>query len=59
MSSWTMPFTVAESVDLTGIEPGSKVHLELSVDWIRSEPGRIIAIKTLPEDAVLSFDASN
>ncbi len=59
MKSMTMPFAVAKSVDLTGIEPGSKVYFELSVDWNRSEPGRITAIETLPEDTVLTFDASN
>jgi len=59
MKSMTMPFTVAESVDLTGIEPGSKVHFELAVDWSLSEPGVITAIETLPEDTVLTFGGSN
>lgn len=56
MKSMTMPFTVADSVDLTDIEPGSRVQIELSVDWNRSEPALILSIELLPEDAALSFE---
>jgi Cu/Ag efflux protein CusF len=56
MKSMTMPFIVADSVDMTGIEPGSRVQIELSVDWNRTEPGLIGSIEFLPEDAVLSFE---
>ena len=55
MKSMTMPFTVADSVDLTDIEPGSRVQIELSVDWNRSEPGLILSIEFLPE---MRFSAS-
>ena len=56
MKSMTMAFTVADSVDLTDIELGSRLKIELSVDWHRTEPGLITAIELLPEDAVLSFE---
>jgi len=59
MKSMTMPFTVADSVDLTGIEPGSRVRFEPSVDWDRTEPGLIITIAHLPDDAVLSFEIAD
>jgi len=57
MKSMTMPFTVADSVDLTGMEPGSRVHLELAIDWSRADPALITAIGILPDDTVLSFEA--
>lgn len=57
MKSMTMPFTVADDVDLTGFEPGSRVQIQLSVDWDRAEPGLITAIETLPEDVLLSFES--
>lgn len=59
MKSMTMPFTVADTVELTGLEPGSRVRFELSVDWNRAEPGLITALETLPDDAILSFEASD
>lgn len=57
MKSMTMPFTVADSVDLTDIEPGSRVEIELSVDWQRIEPALITTIEFLTEDVDLSFEA--
>ena len=58
MKSMTMPFTVEDGVDLTGIEPGSKVRFELSVDWDRAEPGLISAVEPLPQDTVLDIGRS-
>ncbi len=53
MKSMTMPFAVDAGVDLSGIEAGSKIDFELSVDWSRREPGLITAISLLPEDTEL------
>ena len=55
MKSMTMPFTVADSVDLAGIQAGSKVSFELSVDWSRAEPALIESIETLGEDTPLAL----
>lgn len=59
MKSMTMPFAVAEDVDLTTIEPGSRVRFELSVDWNRGDPGLITSIEVLPEDVLLEFETSD
>ena len=58
MKSMTMPFTVAESVDLTGIEPGARVRFELSVDWDRTDPALITSLGLLPPNTVLGFESS-
>ncbi len=57
MKSMTMPFTVANTVHLTGFEPGSRVRFELAVDWHRRDPALITSIETLPDDVLLSFEA--
>lgn len=59
MKSMTMPFTVAESVDLEGIEPGTKILFRLTVDWSASEPALITAIETLPPDTALQLGAQD
>ena len=41
MEAMTMPFTVAENVDLGGIGVGSEILFELTVDWSAAEPGLI------------------
>ena len=39
MDAMTMPFHLAESVDLTGVDPGDKVGFRLDVDWKRRRTG--------------------
>jgi Cu/Ag efflux protein CusF len=56
MKAMTMPFTAAESVDLTGVEPGSKISFELTVDWSAPEPALITKLQVLPPDTQLVFD---
>lgn len=56
MKSMTMPFAVADSVDVSSLEPGAKVKFELSVDWNRREPGLVTALMPLPADTILDFD---
>lgn len=55
MKSMTMPFSVAESVDLTGVQAGSKISFALSVDWSRTEPALIESLEILTEEAVLEL----
>lgn len=59
MKSMTMPFSVAESVDLAELEPGSRIQFELSVDWNRADPGLITSLEFLAEDSILSFEVSD
>ena len=59
MKSMTMPFTVADTVDLSAVEPGARIMIALSVDWDRPEPGLITAIEFLPADVVLDFEVAN
>ena len=58
MKSMTMPFTVAESVDLEGIGPGTKLQFRLTVDWTAPEPALITAIEVLPAETPLQLDGS-
>jgi hypothetical protein len=57
MKSMTMPFAVADHIDLGPYGPGSRVEIQLSVDWDRVEPGLIMAIEPLPDDVLLSFES--
>lgn len=58
MKSMTMPFTVAESVDLDGITPGTKILFQLTVDWSAPEPALITAIEVLPPESTLQLESS-
>jgi len=57
MKPMTMPFTVAESVDLEGIVPGTKILFHLTVDWSAPEPALITAIEILPPDSALQLES--
>ena len=59
MKSMTMPFTVAESVDLEGIAPGTKILFHLTVDWSAPEPALITAIEILVPDSALQLESPN
>ena len=59
MKSMTMPFTVAESVDLEGITPGTKIAFQLTVDWSAPEPALITGIEVLPPDSELQLGSSD
>jgi Cu/Ag efflux protein CusF len=56
MDAMTMPFNLAESVDLTGVEPGDKVSFRLDVDWSAGVPARIGHLESLPVETQLSFE---
>lgn len=56
MDAMTMPFQLAESVDLSGVEPGDKVSFRLDVDWSASVPARIGSLEVLEPDTPLSFE---
>lgn len=58
MDAMTMPFHLLESIDLAGIEPGSKVSFLLDVDWSASVPARIASLEILPVETQLSFEES-
>ena len=58
MDAMTMPFHLAESVDLTGVEPGDKVSFRLDVDWSAGVPARIGHLEALPAETQLSFEKS-
>jgi Cu/Ag efflux protein CusF len=57
MNSMTMPFHLAEAVDLSPIEPGDKVRFRLDVDWSAGVPARIVQLEVLSADTQLSFEA--
>ena len=59
MDSMVMPFAVADGLDLSGLEVGSKVRFELTVDWSAKVPGRITRIETLPAETALSFESND
>lgn len=55
MDSMSMPFPVASGVELTEIEPGSKVDFTLEVEWEGEPPYRVVRIEELPADTELDF----
>lgn len=55
MQVMTMPFAVAETVELSGIEVGARIAFDLRVDWSAPQPGLVTAIELLPPDAELSL----
>lgn len=55
MDSMTMPFEVAEDVDLAGIAPGDKIAFTLEVDWFGDTPQQITAIEKLDPAAEIEF----
>ncbi len=57
MESMTMSFFVDEIVDLGELEKGDKIELELTVDWSAKVPGEVTAIRVLPAETQLSFEA--
>ena len=59
MESMTMSFVVADDIDLAGIDQGTKISFELTVDWSASVPGQVTTIRILPTETQLSFEASD
>ena len=59
MDAMTMPFHIAESVDLTQVAPGDRVSFRLDVDWSASVPARIGFLEVLPGETRLSFEGSD
>ena len=56
MSSMTMPFPTADSVDVASLAPGDKVELTLEVRWQGSPPYQISQLHKLPPDTQLDFE---
>jgi len=56
MDAMTMPFHIAESVDLTQVEPGDRVSFRLDMDWSASVPARIGSLEVLPGETRLGFE---
>lgn len=56
MASMTMPFPVAESVDVDDLAPGDKVEMTFEVRWDGDQPLRVVEVEELPGDTVLDFE---
>jgi hypothetical protein len=56
MAAMTMPFPVAEEVDLAGFAVGDVVRFDLTVDWEASRPVAVTAIEKLPAGTELALD---
>lgn len=55
MGSMSMPFPLADGVDLGAIAPGDKVAFTLEVEWEGEPPYRVTRIEKLPADTELDF----
>ncbi len=55
MSSMSMPFPVADDVDLAEREVGDKVRFTLSVDWDGDPAYQVTSMEALPEDTELEY----
>lgn len=58
MASMTMPFPLADSIDLEGVEEGDKVEMTFEVRWEGSPPLRVVELEELPPDTELRFDGA-
>lgn len=56
MASMTMPFPVAEDVDVDDLEPGDKVEMTFEVRWDDGRPLRVVGVEELPADTALDFE---
>ncbi len=56
MAAMTMPFPVAETVDLVGFAAGDAVRFDLRVDWEAPRPVEVTAIERLPAGTTLALD---
>ena len=56
MAAMTMPFPVADEVDLAGFAVGDVVRFELRVDWQADRPVAVTAMEKLPADIELTLD---
>lgn len=55
MSSMTMPFPVADDVDLEGLGRGDRVEFDLYVDWEGDPATLVTRVEKLPDDTILEF----
>ncbi len=55
MDPMSMPFPLAEGIDLSGYAPGDRVRCTLEVDWQQRAPVKITAIEKLPADTKLEY----
>lgn len=55
MMAMPMPFSLAEKVDMTGIEVGAKVEFTFGVFWDAPTPTRILSLRRLPDDTQIQF----
>lgn len=56
MASMTMPFPVAESVDVDDLEAGDKIEMTFEVRWNEGSPLRVVEVEELPADTALDFE---
>ncbi len=56
MAAMTMPFPLADDLDLTGLAAGDAVEFDLRVDWEASRPVLVTAIEKLREGTELALD---
>lgn len=56
MNSMTMPFPVADDVDMSSVEIGDRIEVDLKVDWDGSPPVEILSIDELSPGTVLDFE---
>mgnify|MGYP001187670412 FL=1 len=56
MDAMTMPFGVADGLDLSAVAVGDKILFTLTVSWAdRAQPARVTAIEKLSEETELTF----
>lgn len=58
MASMTMPFPLADSIELEGVEEGDKVEMTFEVRWEGSPPLRVVELEELPPETELQFDGA-
>ena len=56
MDAMTMPFALAEEIDLSAYEIGEKIRFTLEVRWAdQAQPAKVVAVEKLPADTELVF----
>jgi len=56
MEAMTMPFALAEGIDLSSYEIGEKIRFQLEVRWAdKAQPAKVVAVEKLPAATELLF----
>lgn len=57
MDTMSMPFPLADTSLITGVEVGDRVEMAFEVSWHGGNPLKVTTIERLPEGSLLAFES--